>query len=146
MNTTSQDDVNSPILDEKVNRQPLYSPHYKYKWLVPLVLAIILLVAWAFRWHEIASKTYNDGVVTWTEDRWTGTVWLDAYIISSEQGAESITRAIKGSAKNAYTATTIWRWAIVLDGAWLAWAIWEERKKAAIPTDNEINEDHNITC
>lgn len=55
-------------------------------WLTPLVVLIILLLAFAFRWDYNASKTYDWGVVKWKTDRWDGRKWAEVYEVMTSNG------------------------------------------------------------
>lgn len=98
---------------------------FKRKWVIPLAIAVVLLAAWAFRWNEVASKTSDSVVIKWVEDRWTGTVWADRYAAT-----KSTSTVTSGLAKDTYDATTIWEWALLIDGVWLGLAFWKDRKEA----------------
>lgn len=48
-------------------------------WLRPAILLVVLLALMAFRWDKEAQKTYDNGVATWTRDRWTQRTWRNTY-------------------------------------------------------------------
>lgn len=49
----------------------------KYKkWMPPLIVIAALLLALVLRWHMEAYKNYDDGIVKYYRDTWTGNVWL----------------------------------------------------------------------
>lgn len=46
---------------------------------VPALLVVLLLSLGVTRWHQQASSTRNGIVTKWTQDRWTGEVWIRTY-------------------------------------------------------------------
>lgn len=50
------------------------------KWIIPLVLWALLLVAWFFRWEQgPTTQLGNDLKIVHTKDRWTGQAWIVVY-------------------------------------------------------------------
>jgi len=47
--------------------------------LLPVVVLLLLLLALVFRWDYGPTKHYENSVVKWKTDRWTGQVWVIAY-------------------------------------------------------------------
>lgn len=54
----------------------------RYRWIVLLIIFIILLTAFAFRYNIEATKTVDHGIVKWEKDRWTGNVWVHYYVFA----------------------------------------------------------------
>lgn len=48
-------------------------------WAPPLILLVVLLLAFAFRWKVEATKSAGSGVVKWERDRWTARLWINVY-------------------------------------------------------------------
>ncbi len=46
---------------------------------VPALVLVLLLILGAARWRQQASSTRKGVVTKWTQDRWTGEVWIRAY-------------------------------------------------------------------
>ena len=49
------------------------------RYIIPLFILAILILLMAFRWDTQATKSYNLHVVKWSQDRWTGEVWIFKY-------------------------------------------------------------------
>lgn len=62
----------------------------RYKWIIPAVILVLLFAANEMRWREdLAWKTCDDGVVKWSQDRWTGHYWFSGYtLVLDEQKPE----------------------------------------------------------
>jgi len=52
-------------------------------WTIPVIILIILIFAWYFRWSYDATKTFDIGSMKWKTDRWTGQKWLEAYMFDT---------------------------------------------------------------
>jgi hypothetical protein len=52
----------------------------KNKWLIPLIILIALILLNCTRWEIGPSKTYNNGVVTYKSDRWSGVSWGEGFL------------------------------------------------------------------
>jgi predicted membrane-bound mannosyltransferase len=106
---------------------------YKRRWLTPLVIAVILLGAWAFRWETVAVKQETVGnrsyITKWEQDRWTNTNYVEIY------NAGGVTQNPPTEWAATTNATIIWVWAIIIDGVWLAWALRKEHKEAMDSND-----------
>lgn len=53
------------------------------KWIFPLVVCILLLLALTFRWEQGPTQTNKDLKIIYTLDRWTGQTWIKTYGISN---------------------------------------------------------------
>ncbi len=94
-----------------------------------VLFLIILLAAWFTRWENVASKTYNDGVVKWKVDRWTGYAWIDVYTLRDiggmsgptcfERPASNNEEYFKEAIRQRDIATNVWRTLIAIDIAWI---------------------------
>jgi len=51
------------------------------KRLIPLIVIILLLTLSQFRYETVASKTKDDIVLKWVEDKWTGATWVKGYTV-----------------------------------------------------------------
>ncbi|MEG3071310.1 MAG: hypothetical protein RQM92_11285 [Candidatus Syntrophopropionicum ammoniitolerans] len=49
------------------------------KWLIPLVVCILLVVAWCLRWEQGPTQTENELQIIHLKDRWTGQAWISTY-------------------------------------------------------------------
>lgn len=56
-----------------------FNPWYRKIPVIPIILLVLLVAAWGFRWDIEASKTGNTTVRKWVKDQWTGQVWLRTY-------------------------------------------------------------------
>lgn len=97
--------------------------------MLPLILFVLLALAWALRWENISTKTYNNGVLKWKKDKWTNFVWIEIYgasngILTVEErpaynDKDSIDRVWQ--ARN--RATIVWRILIGADCLWMLLAL-----------------------
>lgn len=98
-------------------------------WLIPLMVLVLLFAANAYRWNDdLASKTFSDGVITWSQDRWTGHYWVSIYTIDLRAGKTAAGK-VPVNAKNADrihrdTEVFSWYWRIATAAAvlWLVLA------------------------
>lgn len=51
----------------------------KAKWIFPLVVCILLLLALVFRWEQGPKQTEKDLQIIHLKDRWTGQAWIKTY-------------------------------------------------------------------
>lgn len=51
----------------------------KIKWIIPLIVIILLLIAWFCRWEQGPAQTEKDLKIIYTRDRWTGQAWIKYY-------------------------------------------------------------------
>ena len=49
------------------------------RWIIPLVIIAVILLAGLFRYNIEATKTTDEGVIKWERDRWTGDLWVKVY-------------------------------------------------------------------
>lgn len=56
----------------------------KRKWVIPLIICILLIAAYAFRWEQGPTLTEKDLKIIPLRDRWTGQVWIKTYGIRNE--------------------------------------------------------------
>lgn len=98
----------------------------KNKKIITLVFILIMLLALNyFRYDDAASKTFDNSVVKWRKDKWTGVIWLSGYAID-----KTATRPVGYSGKDkdrvetiSHVLTTAWYVLIVSDIALLIFAI-----------------------
>lgn len=114
--------VNQKSPGSPVPKNNIVMPHQKTNiikalmrnWIIPAIIASILIGAWFTRWETAATKTSSSSNIVnkWVRDRWTDSVYMERY------ASNGVTRT---PANNSQTnkATTIWEWAIVIDGVWL---------------------------
>lgn len=60
--------------------------------LIPIIILLIILSSWAFRWDIMATKSTDYGVFKWTRDRWSNTVIYEKY----KPGVYNTTTARRG--------------------------------------------------
>jgi|BioPla2DNA2_1021312.scaffolds.fasta_scaffold55500_3 hypothetical protein len=82
--------------------------------LIPIIILLIILSSWAFRWDIMATKSTDYGVFKWTRDRWSNTVIYEQY----KPGVYNTTTARRGWT-NPNTATYIWLSLLGVNGIWL---------------------------
>lgn len=51
----------------------------KRKWIIPLALCLLLLIAWFFRWERGPTQTDKSLKIIHSKDRWTGQAWITVY-------------------------------------------------------------------
>lgn len=51
----------------------------KRKWIIPLALCLLLLIAWFFRWERGPTQTDEKLKILHLRDRWTGQAWVALY-------------------------------------------------------------------
>ena len=102
------------------------------KWKLPLIILLLLLVAFALRWDTKATKTHDQGVAKWVTDRWTGDTWQLSYkskgvyeFLANRNRKESQAETDAAYRKRT-TATIIW---IVLFSLILGWLFYTVVKK-----------------
>lgn len=49
------------------------------KWIIPLALCLLLLIAWFFRWERGPTQTDKSLKIIHSKDRWTGQAWITVY-------------------------------------------------------------------
>lgn len=53
------------------------------RWVIPLLILIIALMAWPLRWSKEATQNYNNGenriTCVFKKDRWIGVTWCQIY-------------------------------------------------------------------
>lgn len=49
------------------------------KWIIPLALCLLLLIAWFFRWERGPTQTDKSLKIIHSKDRWTGQPWVSFY-------------------------------------------------------------------
>jgi hypothetical protein len=99
--------------------------HMHYLWLIPLVVLILLLAAWPFRWVKEATQTIplTGTTIVHLRDRWTGQRWKVFYGFVLKEGATTLSAGnmefvsgealpISGELREAYRnrkiATGVW--------------------------------------
>jgi hypothetical protein len=109
----------------------------RYKWIIPVVILVLLVAANAYRWdNNMASKTFDTGVVKWSQDRWTGHYWFSVYtIIHDKKKPEESNLAFKAPAdrknddrvcRDTEVLTWCWRVATGAAALWLVFALIRE--------------------
>ncbi|MFA5453628.1 MAG: hypothetical protein WC248_08655 [Candidatus Methanomethylophilaceae archaeon] len=79
-------------------------PFYKKIPVVPAIILLMLIGAWAFRWDYKTTQTIDDVKIIHKVDRWTGDRWCELYSLGIS-GAE----VACGDIENRRTsATAIW--------------------------------------
>ena len=54
----------------------------RYKWVWPLIILLILVTVWGFRYKTNAYlKPDNDVFIKWKTDRWTGRMYRETYTV-----------------------------------------------------------------
>ncbi|HAS04154.1 MAG TPA: hypothetical protein DCR71_00030 [Dehalococcoidia bacterium] len=111
----------------------------KHPLTAPIIILIVLLLAWVFRWDYVATKTLDDGatVIRYKTDRWTGYKWFDVYSVKNEIPSFSspIYKEDLQSAqgKKAWRldkiAKIIWYSLAGLDAVWIAFTVILLRRK-----------------
>lgn len=96
------------------------------RWILPAVLLMLLLVAFAFRWDEGSTKTFSHTIVEFKHDRWTGQNWVKVYrlygrIAVTERAIEKVGINYPYQLKNGLTIE--WTIATVLAAGWLLWSV-----------------------
>lgn len=95
----------------------------KKPWVIPLIILVLFLFAWFFRWDYTATKTFDDGVAKWKKDCWTGQIWIEVYSpqINSEFPMKPYT-----TSKPYYhrvVLTNAWKAIALLDMIWFVFII-----------------------
>ena len=99
------------------------------RWL-PAILCVVLVALWFTRWEFQASKTYDNAVLKWHTDRWTGKTWLQ--VNSLELSGRAPATSLEGEDAREYRAletsraknlTQLWGCALALSLAWLGFAL-----------------------
>lgn len=104
----------------------------RLSWLPPLVLLAVLLLAFCFRWHYDATKTYEWGVIKWKTDRWDNRKWLEVYNANPSSYSSYFVEVpldrrghvLEGDLRRSAwlkrnVATAVWFGATVITGIWL---------------------------
>lgn len=55
------------------------------RWASPVVILLLLLLIFAFRWEEGPKKTTDKGIITYKHDRWTGQDFIKKYSLNGTQ-------------------------------------------------------------
>ena len=84
------------------------------KILIPLIILLVLLFSWLFRWETEAKKTGNMGVYKWERDRWSNTI-----LYSSFRQDVAFDVEIKKGWIPINAATGIWLFLFTANGIWL---------------------------
>lgn len=101
----------------------------KKPWIPPLIILIMLLLIWIFRWDYTASKSHGDIIEKWKIDRWSGQRWVELYSprgyyeIAIKEGQKIDKNSLPSQTKKAKDKkdlyTGIWRLVIYICIAWL---------------------------
>ncbi len=93
---------------------------------IPVVLLVLLLLAYFTRWHTVATKTVDNAAYKWAEDRWTGQVWVRAYRTRADFFERPDPRAVDELGLRSIRNTLSWTWDGVAAAtlAWLFWSLW----------------------
>ena len=116
-----------------------------YRLLIPIMIFILLIVAFAFRYNIEASKTESTGVIKWERDRWTGDLWLKAYVVdkdgvkdvvilSDSNGKDASAEDEKQAVNLKKSLTAIWSILLILNLGWMIYLICFKRTDGAIAT------------
>jgi hypothetical protein len=100
------------------------------KWIIPVMILVVLITAYAFRFNIEATKSIATVVMKWECDRWTGDLWLKVYGFSETGTVTRMTLADKGLNKDEQKReqkalhkrkllTYIWLALLIADSAWL---------------------------
>jgi len=54
------------------------------RWALPVVILLLLCLAFVFRWNEIETKIYDNRKTIFLQDRWTGCYWSKSYVFSPD--------------------------------------------------------------
>lgn len=80
----------------------------------------ILVIAWFTRWDYKATKTFDDFVVKWKIDRWTGYRWVEVFSVDSwEKPAYSDQKQKDNALKYRKIATFVWYGLFGINFIWL---------------------------
>lgn len=100
------------------------------KWIIPVVILVVLIAAYAFRFNIEATKSIDTMVMKWECDRWTGDLWLKVYGVSKTGGIAGMALADKGLGEKEQEReqkalhkrkllTYIWLALLIANSAWL---------------------------
>lgn len=94
----------------------------KRTWLIPLIIFILLAVAWGFRWEYPATKAVDGGIVKWKVDRWSGETFMETY--GAKKAGEVQIQSNSYSWLTRDVATAIWMGGMVASVLWLAYLVY----------------------